>query len=101
MTEETKEYWTLEDLESLGIDPNKLYVTVFDGDANLDIPRDEEAIAIWQRLFADVNVPADVAYIGTEAAGYERGMKDGERIFSYEAKKNNLLLMIGPPRVKP
>lgn len=74
--------------QELGIDPNKLYVTVFDGDANLDIPRDEEAIAIWQRLFADVNVPADVAYIGTEAAGYERGMKDGERIFSYEAKKN-------------
>ena len=81
--------WVFEFLtKELGIDPQKLYVTVFDGDAALDIPRDEESIALWQRLFSEVGITAEVGFIGSEAAGYERGMKKNERIFTYEAKKN-------------
>ena len=81
--------WMFEFLtKEVGIDPNRLYITAFGGDAANNLPRDEEAPAIWQRLFAQVGIEANVADIGSEAAGYERGMKDGERIFYYEAKKN-------------
>lgn len=81
--------WMFEFLtKEVGIDPNRLYITAFGGDAANNLPRDEEAPAIWQRLFAQVGIEANVADIGSEAAGYERGMKEGERIFYYEAKKN-------------
>jgi len=43
--------WSHEFLTSksyLGFDPANLYVTVFEGNAN--VPKDEESIAIWQRL---------------------------------------------------
>jgi len=59
-------------LDELGFDPKKLYITVFDGDEENGIPRDEESVKIWQKLFE------------------ERGMKAeiGKRIFYYDAKKN-------------
>ena len=74
--------------EELGIDPNRLYITAFGGDEENNIPRDEEAPALWQKLFASKGIEAGIADIGTEEAGYLRGMKDGERIFYYDAKKN-------------
>ncbi len=43
--------WSYEFLTSpsfLGFNPDQLYVTVFEG--NTDVPKDEESIAIWQRL---------------------------------------------------
>ncbi|HEY9583470.1 MAG TPA: alanine--tRNA ligase [Candidatus Paceibacterota bacterium] len=36
--------------EGLGLDPNRLYVTVFEGDHNA--PRDDEAANIWWNVFA-------------------------------------------------
>ncbi len=72
----------------VGIPPERLYITVFGGDEKNGLPRDEEAPGIWQNLFAQKGITADIADIGSEAAGYERGMKEGERIFYYEAKKN-------------
>jgi len=35
--------------EGLGLDPNRLYVSVFEGDANA--PRDDEAADIWREVF--------------------------------------------------
>ena len=52
------------------------------------ITRDEESVEIWKRLFKEKEIDAGVAAIGSEADGYERGMKEGERIFYYDAKKN-------------
>ncbi len=72
----------------VGIPPDRLYITVFGGDKKNGLPRDEEAPGIWQQLFAEKGITAGIADIGSEAAGYERGMKEGERIFYYEAKKN-------------
>ncbi|PIR85793.1 alanine--tRNA ligase [Candidatus Kaiserbacteria bacterium CG10_big_fil_rev_8_21_14_0_10_44_10] len=81
--------WMFEFLtKEIGIDPNRLYITVFGGDENNNLPKDEEAPKVWQRLFADKGITAEVAIIGSEDEGYKRGMKDGERIFYYEAKKN-------------
>ena len=75
-------------IEELGLDPKRLYISAFGGDEKNKLPRDIAAPAIWQSLFATKGIVADIADIGTEAHGYERGMKDGERIFYYEAKKN-------------
>jgi alanyl-tRNA synthetase len=74
--------------EELGIDPERLYVTVFAGDESLGIPQDDESVAIWQDLFKEKGIDAKVAHMGSEEAGAERGMQEGERIFRYDAKKN-------------
>lgn len=75
-------------INEIKLDPNKLYISAFGGDADNNLPKDLEAPALWQKLFAQVGIEALVADIGSEAAGYERGMNAGERIFYYEAKKN-------------
>jgi len=56
--------------EGLGLDPNKLYVTVFAG--NESVPKDTESIRIWQELFKTAGIDA----------------KEGERIFIYGVDKN-------------
>lgn len=72
----------------LGLDPAKLYVTVFAGDADTGMEADMEAVGIWQELFASAGIDAAFANIGSEAAGYEKGMEPNDRIFAYDAKKN-------------
>ena len=56
--------------EGLGLDPQRLYVTCFKGDA--EVPRDQEAIEIWQEQFAKAGIIAEV----------------GKRIFLYGREKN-------------
>jgi len=72
----------------VGLDPERMYVTVFQGDETANVPRDTESVSIWQELFRKDGVSCEVAEIGSEAAGYERGMQSGERIFYYDAAKN-------------
>ena len=38
-------------VEVLKIDPKNLYVTVFEGDKEAGLERDDEAAAIWERYF--------------------------------------------------
>lgn len=81
--------WFFEFLTNeVGLDPARLYVTVFDGAADIGVPRDDESIGIWQKLFADAGVSNGFQAIGSEAHGYEVGMQDNARVFSYDAKKN-------------
>lgn len=54
----------------IGLDPKRLYVTVFEG--NDSVPKDTESINIWKEIFAGAGIDA----------------KEGERIFTYPAKKN-------------
>ncbi len=56
--------------EGLGLDPTRLYITVFEG--YKEIPKDTESIAIWQSLFQNVGLSAN----------------EGERIFAYGVDKN-------------
>ncbi|MDB5189269.1 MAG: alaS [Parcubacteria group bacterium] len=82
--------WIFEFLTSaetgFGIDPEKLYITVYAGDQGAGIAEDTEAADIWKRLFKEKGIEAGFASIGSEEAGYELGMKDGERIFAYSDK---------------
>jgi len=71
--------------DGLGIDPSRLFVTVFIGDGN--VPKDTESIAVWEQLFREKGIEAKAVDIGSEQDGYDNGMKGG-RIFAYDAKKN-------------
>ncbi|HEY0010532.1 MAG TPA: alanine--tRNA ligase [Candidatus Paceibacterota bacterium] len=71
--------------EGLGLDPEKLYVSVFSGDASLGIPKDDEAIGIWKGLFAAKGIEATEVMLGSEEQGYATGMQ-GARIFGYDQK---------------
>lgn len=62
--------------EGLGLDPNRLYVTVFEGDANA--PRDEEAADIWKAVFTKNGID-----FGGETSTGASG-----RIFYLPAKNN-------------
>ena len=89
------DYWKQEQLswifefliQEVGIDPKKLYVTVFLGDAINKIPPDHESANIWQALFKKKGIDAKIVPIGPEINGYQTGMHGG-RIFFYDAKKN-------------
>ncbi len=74
-------------VDEVGLDPSRIYVTVFAGDVKLGIPADEESVAIWQDLFAERGIEAKAVLIGSEENGYEVGMRGG-RIFYYDAGKN-------------
>ncbi|MCX7996442.1 MAG: alanine--tRNA ligase [Patescibacteria group bacterium] len=71
----------------LGLDPNRLYVSVFSGSGNDGIAEDETSIAKWKALFAGVNIEAKHVRLFDEETGGKLGMQGG-RIFSYNAKKN-------------
>lgn len=82
--------WIFEFLTStevgLGLDPSRLYVTVFAGDKASGMDADMEAVEIWKELFKSKGIDAEFSNIGSEEAGYEKGMKDNERIFAYDEK---------------
>ncbi len=75
-------------VDQVGLDPNKLFVTVFAGDPDYQLQQDDESVKIWQKLFNDKNIDARAAVIGSEANGYKRGMKPSEKIFYYDGSKN-------------
>lgn len=74
--------------EVVQLDPAKLYVTCFIGAPEYDIPKDTEAAEVWKRLFESKGLSSGEAEIGSEEAGYARGIKEGERIFYYDGNKN-------------
>ena len=52
--------------EGLGLDPSRLYVTVFGG--NKDAPKDDEAYAIWEAIFKNAGVTGERIYFMTADA---------------------------------
>lgn len=74
--------------QEVGLDPSKLYVTCFIGNEEYGIPRDDEAAKIWQTVFREAGIKADIAEIGSAKVGDERGIKGNERIFFYDDKEN-------------
>jgi len=74
-------------VDELGLPPENLYMTVFLGDKENNIPKDEESIGILKRLFQEKGIEAKDIELGSEEVGYEKGMQGG-RIFAYGSKKN-------------
>ena len=63
--------WMFEFLtRELGLDPARLYVTVFAGDPQIGIPRDEETAALWTAQFSRVGIDSDLLI-----AGFVTGLK--------------------------
>ncbi len=75
--------WIFEFLtQELGLALNRLYVTVFRGDAGIGINKDEKSIEILKNIFKNKSIEAkDIDFSERD------GMQDG-RIFYYPAKKN-------------
>lgn len=71
--------------EVVGLDPNRIYVTVFSGDPENGIPRDDESADIWTELFTKAGVSADRVVLLTEEHGNEVG-NQGARIAYYSDK---------------
>lgn len=66
--------------EGLGLPVEKLYVTVFAGNAS--VARDDESISVWKELFSQKGIDTKVV-----EDAEEKGMQGG-RIFTYGDKKN-------------
>ncbi|MBD3281412.1 alanine--tRNA ligase [Candidatus Uhrbacteria bacterium] len=78
--------WSYEFLtkpEYCGIDPTKLFVTIFQGDD--DAPRDEESANIWQSQFAVHGIRAEVGEVGKDEPAKGNA---GPRIYAYPKKEN-------------
>ncbi len=85
--------------EGLGLDPQRLYVTVFGGDEESGMRADTESVEIWKLLFGEKGIDAKYVELATEEKGSEIGMQGG-RIFSYGARKN-WWSRAGVPRMMP
>lgn len=68
--------------QEIGLDPARLYVTVFRGNDDLGIPRDTTSATLWQHLFNQEGIDAAIVD-GAE----KRGLQGG-RIFYYDETKN-------------
>jgi alanyl-tRNA synthetase len=69
-------HWSYEFLTDknvgLGLDPRRLYVTVFEGDENA--PKDDEAHEIWQEIFKKNNVQGErIFFMGADKNWWQAG----------------------------
>lgn len=70
-------------IEQIGIDPKKLYISCFKGAPEINIGKDTDSAQWWQEHFKKFGIDAKIA-----ENPEEDGMREGERIFYYGAKKN-------------
>lgn len=70
-------------INELGMDPNRLYISVFKGSEDLNIERDTETIQIWSERFKSAGVEPIV-----EDEPYKYGTSRGGKIFLYNEKEN-------------
>lgn len=70
-------------INELGINPNRLYISAFKGSEELNIERDTEAIQLWSEKFKSVGIEPVI-----EEEPYKYGTSRGGRIFLYSEKEN-------------
>jgi alanyl-tRNA synthetase len=76
-------YEFLTDKKWLGVDPKRLYVSVFKGDE--DAPRDEESAGIWQAQFEVHGIAAKMGIAGKDEPAADSA---GPRIYLYGKEEN-------------
>lgn len=69
-------------VNELGLNPEKIYTSVYRGNQKFGIPRDDEAVQLWQEKFAEKWIDAKAVDMAEE-----NGMQGG-RIFYYNEKEN-------------
>jgi len=75
--------WIFEFLtKEIGLNPKNLYISVFRGNEEYNLPKDEESVAVWKKMFLSAGIKAKVVDLA-EKNGLQQG-----RIFYYSEKKN-------------
>lgn len=75
--------WVFEFLtKEVGLDPARLYVSVFRGNEACNLSRDTEAVEIWKKVFKGVGITAE-----DKDCAEKHGMQGG-KIFYYDETKN-------------
>jgi len=69
-------------INEMGLDPKHVYISVYRGNEKFGIPRDDEAVSMWQGHFASKGIDAPAVDMAEE-----KGMQGG-RIFYYNEKEN-------------
>jgi len=75
-------------LDEIELDPEKFYITAFIGDVATGVPKDTEAVEIWQSILRARGLSHEAVELGSAADASKRGIKPGERIFYYDAAEN-------------
>ncbi|MFF1553267.1 alanine--tRNA ligase-related protein [Rhodococcus erythropolis] len=84
--------------EVVRLDPDRIYVSVFVGDPDHGIPRDDESADIWTALFDAAGVSSDRIDLSTDDHGNDVGNR-GARIAFYGAE--NWWSRAGGPNTMP
>lgn len=71
----------------VGLDPQHVYVSCYIGNEKYGIPRDDEAVRLWTKIFEARGIDPKVVEIGSAENGDKVGMQGG-RIFLYDGKEN-------------
>lgn len=80
--------WMAEFLfDVVGLDPAKVYVSCYIGNETYGIPRDDEAVELWSKVFEARGIDAKVVELGAAENGDKLGMQGG-RIFLYDGSEN-------------
>lgn len=69
-------------VNELGLNPEKIYISVYRGNEQFGIPRDDEAVGLWQEKFATKWMEAPAVDMA------ERDGMQGWRIFYFNEKEN-------------
>jgi alanyl-tRNA synthetase len=92
--------WVFELLTKvIGLDPSRVYASVFAGSARWDIPRDQESELLWAELFGGAGIDPVVAEAGTSARAAQVGTDDA-RIVLYD-ESECWWSRSGPPDTMP
>jgi alanyl-tRNA synthetase len=76
--------WVFEFLTRVvGLDPARIFTSVFAGSPRWDIPRDEESERLWTELFAGVGIEPVSLEVGTKKEASDRGIGEA-RIVLYD-----------------
>ncbi|HBK34438.1 MAG: Alanine-tRNA ligase [Candidatus Uhrbacteria bacterium GW2011_GWE2_40_58] len=76
--------WIFEFLTKvIGLSPDRLYVSVYQGNEKLSLPKDRTSAHIWEKMFQEKGVS-----YGIVESVIEKGMGEEGRIFYYDEKKN-------------
>ena len=82
-------------VNTLGLNPQRLYISVYQGNKELEIAQDDTAIKVWTELFQSVGIDPKV-----EDEPEKYGLSRGGRIFMYD-EHENWWSRVGHPKNMP